>query len=293
MLFLEHAAEQFAHPVPEHCQRYLLIDAAATEDIDVQAALRWSGPAIDVLTLLPVNWRDTASPVLLGAPAVAFTNAQSLAWKRFTEQWRYGNALTLVESSLTLRALAQALRERMDVALDGGLTMMLRLQDNRVLSSLLEVLRPDQVQQMLGIAQRWVFASRNGEALVASDPMARGSALDAPSHVHVPLTLSQDQETRLLRLSEADTVIGILLANQNDQLMALLPPEQHAQVTQQLQAADELHIEQPPDRISYCATALALGPDFHSQPPWQEVMQGVRRGDKRFGEVLEEMALQP
>jgi hypothetical protein len=293
MLFCEQAAEIFTNAavVPE--QRFLLVDAAATSGLNVQAALKWAGPAIDVLTLSAVDWRDSASPVLLTVPQNSFTSEQSRAWMQVAERWRYANALTVIESPVVLAALAPALHERMKVVLEGGLSMMVRLQDNRVLAALLQVLEPDQIDPLLGIAQRWLFADRRGEALVARNPRVQQPATPDTAGAHAtPLRLSQNQENRLLRLSEPDQVIDILLSQQNEPLLALLPPQQHEQVAAHLDAADQLRIEPTSDRVAFCATGLVRGPQFHLRPPWQEPLQSVRRGDKRFGQVLEEVAVQ-
>lgn len=292
MLLAQHVAERLSVASESEVGRYLLIDTAATFGERVPEALRWSDHALDLLSGTPPDWRTGASPVLLRAPTSAIGVGVQGAWLRFAERWRYANSLTYLESSLKFDELAAALRPRMSVMLGENMQVLLRLQDNRTLWSLLSVLDAAQCGRLLCVARHWAYADRRGEALLADAPRPdRRPQGDAwvEATAYEPLCLSMQQETAMLEMSDADNTIGVLLEQANSVLLTLLPPEQHSRVSALLLAANELHIQQTPDRVAFCATGLELGEGFQNQQPWVDLLVDVRNERRRFTDLLSDL----
>lgn len=284
MLFYDACADLLT-AAPRHGRwLYLLADAAARPGLAHRQALQWTGPAIDLLTLAEPHWSQTAAPVLLEAPRQPFSALQLARWRRFGGDMQYANALTLIESELRLEALAGKLAERLRVQLADGSSMLLRLFDNRILLALLSVLSTPQVDALLAPGSAWHFAARDGANHVARRPGDRDAAPVSPYR----LQLSSDQEERLLKLSEPDSITGMLLQQGNAALMAMRPHEQHAAVASQLQAASEWDIDQPADRAAFVALGLQLGEGFDKRAPWAEALDAARGRRQPFRAALAE-----
>jgi hypothetical protein len=290
MLFADFCTEQFAAQPLLGRKLFLSVDASANPNVDVQRQLDWPGEVVDLLTLEKPNWADTASPVLIEVPDLPLSKRRLATWVRLAGKLRYANSLTFIESELAHDALSRALSARLHVQITGGMAMLLRLFDNRVMEALLSVLRPDQIESLLAPGLTWCFAGRDGTVRVARNPNHSSTATLANGAVEtLALSLTEQQEHQLLRLSEPDNIVGVLLQDSNPELLAMLPHEQHAVVAAHLQAADHLQIEQTPDRVAFVAVGLRLGEGFENSSPWSEKLVSVSSGSRPFLAVLAEV----
>lgn len=287
MLFTEACAELFSASGQPGRRLYLLVDTAVWPALEFPKALGWSGTCVDLLTLSAPQWGRTAAPVLMEAPRLPFDALLLARWRQLASQLQYANALTLIESDRTIDALAKALAERLRVQLADGTTMLLRLFDNRVLAALLVVLDPAQLDALLAPGASWRFAGRDGTIYLAAKPQESESAAARRGRRDV-LRLKTSQEDKLLEMSEPDSIVGLLLQQQNPQLMAMRPDEQHATVAAHLSAADRWQIEQTPARASFVALGLQLGEGFDRQPPWEARLDAARARRQPFLSVLAE-----
>lgn len=245
--------------------RYLLIDQAAMTGCNVPRELRWTGAAADLLTRRAVDWQGGASPVLLQAPEQGLNTGELAAWKRWAERWQQSNAMGYLESPMAPDTLAKALAERLRVKLDGGIEVIVRWFDARVLGALMGVLSPVQLAWLLRPTTLWVSPTRQGG--LCSDPRSNRElpVSDQPP----PLVLTQSQESALLDLGEADAIIDILLTREHPALMAKLPAQQHQAIVPLRNAARAHGLHQISDLVLYCVAGLEEGEGFDQREPWR------------------------
>ncbi len=278
--FAEHVGSRLAGHAPDGIHRYLVVDQAALHGVDIQHGLGWNGPSWDLLEGVPPNWATTASPVLVAAAASPLSESQRRVWQKFAANWRYANALTYVESPVAFAALALALTERTKGLLPDNMRVLLRWYDNRVLSSLLQVLDVGQLQALLAPLTHCAIADRRGLVRLTS-------CAPAPSLVpQFPLELSVTQEALLLEASEADALIDILLGQGQSALLELLPPDQYDCVLSLWQTARRYGIFQVSDQIAFCHLGLEVGQGFDLHEPWSGVIQQASSEKGSFVKAL-------
>lgn len=273
--FIDHALRSTS-PLQRH--RYMVIDLAALYSDATVRHLARDGAATDLLRGGPVDWTDTASPVMVPLPRSPVSAQAASAWVRLAWQWRYANALSYVETSLGAGDAAAAMKRRCHVTLPGGMTAVLRWFDNRTMDALLSLLVPANRALLLGDWALLAYADRHGN-LKTEEP-------STPTALPSPLRLDADEEAALLEASEPDNLIDLLLQQSQAQLVAMLPPEQFRVVSSLWQEARRRHILQTPDQAAYCSLALELGPDFTEMEPWRSIVAEAEADDGRLLKAL-------
>lgn len=194
------------------------------------------------------------------------------------------HTLTLLRSTRTLDQLAVALTKRLDAELPQQVRVLMRYFDTRVLGALMQTLQPDQAAEFFGIADRWSWFDRNG--------VLQHQQTDELPHADTfksPLQLSQQQEAQLLEAAEPDAVMQLMRQIAPDECVRVSAGALHASITQCLPAAQSLGIDDPRQQALFCLTELLHGPQFFSQPLWQEALLNIDREARGFLSVLDKM----
>ena len=283
--FADFVAGAVAVAMQPQQHRYLLVDMSATRGVNVARELALDGHCIDVLSGMPCDWNESASPVLLELPraqATAFQVQRMAAW---LTRWQYGNCVSFIESQLQMDILATELKARSDALLPDDMPVVLRFFDGRVLLTLLTVLHPEQRTIFLAFALRWAAADRRGK-LVLLEPQQRATS----TRFAGPIEFDVAQQSAMIDAGEADAIIDVLLNQNDDRLMSMLPPQQHECISNALAHAREFGITLLNEQVSFCSLSLELGERFYEERPWAETMPQVAAGSRRFADVVAEMA---
>lgn len=283
-LFADFVAEAIAGDSPTGSFRYLLVDMAATQGVQVTKELRLDSEAVDILTRMKCDWKESASPALIPLLHRPATPAEAERIRTWLLRWRYGNCVSFIESALTMPALVDELHARCEALLPDDMPVVLRFFDGRVMTSLLHALLPEQIASLVQCASRWAFADRDGELVLLPPRTPRSSAFRAP------LGLNVAQQAALIDAGEADAVVGILLDQMHHKLMPMLPPEQHGVISSALHRAHELNLTRLSDQVSFCALWLELGDSFDESESWSPLLRRVAAGEIGFAEALASMS---
>lgn len=268
---------------PQH--RYLLIDTSAVKSAAISLPILTSLPSIDILRGRAVEWKDTASPVLIQLPVQLETFFQSQQWVAFFEKWRWANAFIYVESSYPFKKFSQALAKRTDVQLGDEQAMLLRYFDTRIFASLLDVLAPDQQASFLEIADAWHYPNRDG-ILVTLTNIENNTSLHHHDAFRSPLKLTIQQEFKMLETSETDTMVNLLLTHQETPLSSMNPFQQHNTIDSLLNVARTNAILKFNEQAMFCILGLALGKNFYRVEPWVSGLEQIKNKTLNLNQLL-------
>lgn len=280
--FLEHMQKIAAQPVHNGCQWFLMIDCAVNLKTNLARELQLDIPAVDLLTLMPVDWLHCVSPVLLQLPIDTISHTKNSAWQQFMQRWQYTNALTLLESSLPFEQLSQALHNRTNALLPDTMDVILRFFDTRTLAALINILNPEQLALFTSIAWQWIYIDRYGKAQTLQANRSGIADQFLP-----PLKFNTLQETQLIDAGEVDAMVNLLINQDDSQLIRLMPPKQYELISNLLSSAKKYQIHQLTEQAAFCRVGLGLGGDFHLQNPWNTELVAVTTGKQTFTNLLE------
>lgn len=268
-----------------HCQSsgqklYLLADHAGLPCLSRE--LRTNG--IDWINLFGDDKRPaltSASPLLI---EVKFSNGRPV--KRQFLQWlqengQHSSSVLLMASPLGTQGLAQALSKRVDGILSEGEEIVIRFFDTRVLPKLMGVMKDDERKVWLSIASGWWFTNRDGMTEHIE------SEYQLHDNLHPPLSLSDDQMSRLLDASEVDQIAYLLESNVPEQFQIINPVDRYRLLRAKMTTAKELGITKLGDLALYCGLALLHGSDFDVQPPWNDVLLRVKASEMTLAQAVE------
>lgn len=268
--------------------RYLVIDQAALQSINVPAELGWPNAGHDLLTRRAVDWAAGASPVLLQAPALArLPSHHQLRWLQLARRWRQSNAIAYVESTWPAPQLAAALAARMHVSLEGDLRVVLRWFDARVFRAMATVLTHEQWAAFLAPASQWVTMTREGGSTAWGHVQA---ANPGPQPSAWTLKLTQQQEDALVEQGEVDALADALLKQGHAVALALEPADRHQRLSERLATAKARALSQRPDQLVYCAAGLESGPAFDQGEPWAGWIARAKAQQRPLADIVAEGA---
>jgi hypothetical protein len=279
--FSDFIAATLGEPAAAGLGRFLIVDTAATRPVDMSALLSLREEAWDILCSHPCNWREAAGPVLITLPAEAWTPTHCHTLAMRLAQYRYANCFVYLEISLDDHRVRRALKDRTEAMLPDNLPVLLRYFDPRIFNAMLPVLAEQQRDEFLSIGLRWAFPGRRGELHLVERSGRVGIEDFLP-----PLHLTVQQQAAMIEAGEVDAMVDLLLSQNNDQLLALLPPDQHLRVQRSLIDASRFGLNQLTDQAMFCSLALQLGSDFHEQAPWAEGLGRIKVGELTLADLL-------
>ncbi len=207
--------------------------------------------------------------------------------RRLQLQWEWARArhcVTWLASEMDKEALSTALATRMTAQLEGGISVLLRLADARVLPVLAEVLTEMQRADFLLPMNTWWYCDRAGELRCLSGEKDR-SRPDGGRHT--PLELNQEQEDRLLAAARADEVDRLLRTHAADASeLPVEPARRHQWIQGCIDRATTWSIASELDLALFCLMDLELGAHFERAPEWQERLTQVKQGQTCLRDLL-------
>ena len=256
-------------PVSASLRVYALVNNAGSsmmmEILDRWKPVRWCS----LFDGSPEEGALSAAPLLveLGDLVKPPTPTSAMLMDRIHANLRLSNALIVLHSTLRFDALATSLRARLDGRLAGGVDVMLRFFDTRVLPALLDTIDDKTRQAFLCIAEQWMWLDRRGRW-----QSLRVAA--APVDLHVaPLTLTQQEEDRLVELSEPDLVLQTLKTSAPDLCRSRSDGDLHDVVSDCVTAAHSFGIANTRQLTLFCMIGLTEGPRFHEAGNWIEALR--------------------
>lgn len=265
-------------------QRYLLVNQAAWSA--QRALLRDLGrlPRQPLLGQGADACEDGATPFVVPIEHPPGPDARSMPLHALCSSGAWACALHLIDSPLTLPALAHALGQRCQARLSDGQEMVLRYFDTRVLAALRQVWPLAHMQALVACTGAWRYANRQ----------AQWEAIELPhwpqaDTFQAPWQLQAEQEDALMQASEPDAVIDVLMRQSQPQLLTLPPAQRYETVRELLHRARAWRLEGPTEQAAYCAMGLAQGRDFDQQEPWPTLLQQVREGRMSWSQALEQL----
>jgi len=268
----------------EEVPNFALVDGALCREAHATLSAR-----LPCCTVIPaggaVSSADmSALPFLIERPTQP-SRSQRAAMRRLNDWANSTDAVSWVRSTHSLQSLAPALGERMLARISGGLEVVVRFADARVLPELHRVLDEAQRVAFFSVVQAWWYPDRNNKLQALTLPRQRS----ATACTYPPLVFSELQEQQLLDAAEPDAVLQLLRTHDAQRLGAMSKPESHALARAAVQAASRWRLESTPDKALYAMIALEHGPDFDTQPRWQAALARVQRGELPLAAAIAEV----
>ncbi|WP_297577512.1 DUF4123 domain-containing protein [uncultured Deefgea sp.] len=232
---------------------------------------------VDLSTKEPI---DMASPILVQLNNDENTD-QLLEW--LCTQGAYANGLCFINSQLAHKALAEALASRLDAFLPGKFPVLLRYFDTRILSELFVVLSEEQKAILTNGIINWWYVSRAGELL--QGVVSNQTEIEAEQAIY----FTEKQESMLIDLSTADSILNQLQTNPAEKLYQLLPYQQYALATQLLIQANSYAISEVPECTAFCRLGLDSAGAIYQEELWQQLLAKVKNQQLSFFDALDEM----
>jgi Domain of unknown function (DUF4123) len=227
---------------------------------------------------------DGATPLLLRLDGQIGDTAATRPLRRLCATGCYASGISVIDSSLSLPALADALSQRCDAQLHGGPEMLLRLFDARVLEAFLDMLDADGQRALVGCASNWWWSSREGGLVpIVVSPWPEQDAFSPPWR------LTEQQEAALLEAGEADAMVDLLSRHQVQALLDLPYPRRQPAVHQMIEQCRALNIGAISDQAAYCTLVLMSGRRLEDDVRWEPLLPRVRKGDISFIAAIREL----
>ncbi|WP_081897363.1 DUF4123 domain-containing protein [Massilia sp. BSC265] len=192
----------------------------------------------------------------------------------------YTSSVIMLSSPLRLEVMARRLAIRLDVKLSNDLDAMLRFFDPRILEGLIKVLPAEKLRSFLSVAESWQFPDRNGN-MVKID-----SNFSVEDGRFIPLELTQEQEFRLVDLSEADQVLDVIRSNfsylENSHSFSL----QYDFVRRQVDEARSLGLNSVLKFSLYIMLQLLEGEKFQGSALRLDFLDKLKRDEFDFSGVI-------
>jgi hypothetical protein len=229
---------------------------------------------VDVLGGNSETTFNGATPVLVSAASATAGAATTSSFVgELYRVGRFANAISLLESPLSISDLQTALCERSRIDLPGQLEAVLRYFDTRTLPLLPQLFTPLQYAEFTRSIQRWAYLDRWGAVQrLPIETQPSGERLPAPAR----LKLDDPQEAMLIDDGLTDAVIDLMLTQRHTSLLDRSPPEQFDTIDPLVSAARAADLAEPFEVLAYASKALAEGADFSQREPWLSRLKQYR-----------------
>lgn len=196
------------------------------------------------------HWKalQTVSPVFYQLPTrdpAALSRALNLLNRYVHDR----PMLSFVQSDLPLQALADSMRDVIEVETADGQPFVLRWADTRVSATLADVLTPEHWARLCRPLQSWLIVDRWGRDTALTMPKAERRANAQPG-TSSRMRLTNDELAALLQRGEPDALIQVL----GDQFSELLPQNNRVSLFEEVrhvcEFATHCGITQTPDRLA-------------------------------------------
>jgi hypothetical protein len=225
-----------------------------------------------------------AAPLLIALPDGGHASSERELLRWLHRQCSTTSCVVTMRSSLAADALFNALRARLNVLLPQHVPVMLRYFDTRTLAVLPTVLTAEQRTGFFGIARRWFWLNRYGQAETFNSALS--PEVDTwPSDCE----LNDTQEAALIESGNSDAVVFQLVQSAPDivrehgRLALHMLAERHAP------AMRRFHLDSVQMQTLYCMAAVEHGDDFAQSDRWKASMGRVAAGQLSFTQAVSEV----
>lgn len=251
---------------------WAVVDASADLPRQVRNALDQSGQVINLLA-----HRTSDGAALALAPrliSMNFKRVPSVLKQLWLEQAADEPLVFFVSTSMSEQAFEEAMRKRVRAELPDGDVMLFRWWDARIWWALHQLPQAEhpEVTEFFGVFSASHWLSRDGVALATT--YAQSS--DDPMAVVDQAKLSPTTFSRLLDLGEADAVLGICREQYPGALDSVVPERRHGLAYSQIEWAGTEGFSDSRDHALAVRIAAELGPDWHQQAEWADLVAGAK-----------------
>ena len=220
------------------------------------------------------------APILILAGSAGKLKMHRHLFEWIGKEGTYTSSVIALSSPLQIEVMMRRLAMRLDIKLSNDMDAMLRFFDPRILEGLINVLSAKQLSSFLSVAEAWQFPDRNGN-LVKID-----STIAVEDNCLLPLELTQEQEFRLVDLSETDQVLNVIRANfpylENSHPFSL----QYDSVNRQIKDARNLEINSVFKISLYIVVRLLKSEKFLESALGLEFLDKLKKDELDFSEIL-------
>lgn len=251
---------------------WAVVDASADLPRQVRNALDQSWQVINLLA-----HRTSDGAALALAPrliSMNFKRVPSVLKQLWLEQAADEPLVFFVSTSMSEQAFEEAMRKRVRAELPDGDVMLFRWWDARIWWALHQLPQAEhpEVTEFFGVFSASHWLSRDG--VTRATTYAPSS--DDPMAVVDQAKLSPTTFSRLLDLGEADAVLGICREQYPGALDSVVPERRHGLARGQIEWAAAEGFSDPRDHALAVRIATELGPDWHQQGEWGDLVAGAK-----------------
>lgn len=186
--------------------KFVLVDGAMAYGTVSTRPIFKAPDAEWLVALMPHEAQRLAGPLLLDTARIDSMPAVVAEAQRVVAAFPVRLHLSVIESELALKELAEHLRRFIHFSDDQGETYGLRIADCRVLAYLPQILSAEQWDALAAPIERWSIHDRTGK----QSPLALNDTRHARQTPTSTWHLNADQIERLIDAGEADALLALL-----------------------------------------------------------------------------------
>lgn len=190
------------------------------------------------------------------------------------------SSVIALSSPLQLDVMTRRLAMRLDVRLSHDMDALLRFFDSRILAGLLKVLSDKQLISFLSVAETWQFSDRSGKLLKID------SSITVEDDRFLPLELTQEQEFRLIELSEVDQVLNVIRSNFPNLEASHAFSLQYDFVNREIENARSVGLNSVLQFSLYIIVRLLKNEKFLQSALWPEFLSKLKNNEFDFSEIF-------
>jgi hypothetical protein len=262
----------------ETAKAFALVDGALLRNLSASTRKKWASlakhsllgqAAIGAVDVGPLLFELTQAHVEAHLP----TSLLEL------NSGRCAGSVIVTEADTT--QLVKHLTSLIDVRLNDGSEMVMRYFDPRVFPFWLEVLKPSYREHLAFVVSQWMFWDAKFELKIES--FAPPKQQEIPPNL--PMTLSSEQEARLMNLTYPFTMIERFRSEDQGALDRIPVPHRYTFFKMQIARANSHGLESQGEVEAYCGTAIDIGPKFDEDAAMTPAWLGIKAG-KPYHEAI-------
>jgi hypothetical protein len=280
--FIKNLSDALQSATSKNCNLslYALIDAAFEYTKDSSKQSTWKSQAASLYKGTAHDRLTEASPYLLRL--FDDPSEMRLQLRRILQTSSGIPMISFIASTLPIKELIATFKPFLEIRVDAQ-CFLLRFSDTRILPVLDSILCNENIAGWRQEIMHWWFPDRTGNLASLPEHENNKQPFDPEKD---SLSVSQGSFNLLIDAGESDAILGVISDQNSDLLKDKLPSEAYALVQRLRGKIAEFHIDNFPDIVMFCTTALATSECFHASQEFNKVLKSGAWTHGKLGDAL-------
>lgn len=281
--FIENLAESFRFAISKNSELsiYALIDASFEYAQHRPQRFSWKSQATAIYDGTAFDELKDASPYLLPLSADLVIMRHEL--RKIFKVSSGVPMVSFIASSLSTSELCDVFKPFLEISVDDEQSFLLRFSDTRVLPVLDAILCKENITGWRRGIAHWWMPDRAGKIFSLPDYENNERIFNPEKN---SLSLPQLSFNLLIEAGECDAILDAISDQNPDLLNDRLPSFNYALAHEMKSKIKKFRIENFPDVVMFCTTALATSEHFHTHPDFNAVLKSAAWRPGALGEAF-------